>query len=74
MVLCNEPKLLFLYLVFIDIKYSNDYVTDVVVTWSGVIDHLYYFIGLMLSQWNVYCIGYYVMNQCLSDRCSCHMV
>ena len=40
----------------------NDYVTDIVVTWSGVIDHLYYLVGLMLSQWNVYYISFYVMK------------
>ena len=37
----NEPKLLFLFLLMLYI--INDYVTDVVVTWSGVIDQLYYF-------------------------------
>ena len=35
----------------------NDYVTDVVVVWSDVIDHLYCLVGLMLSQWNVCYIG-----------------
>ena len=40
----------------------NDCVTDVVVTWSDVIDHLYNLVGLMLSQRNVYYIGFYVMK------------
>ena len=40
----------------------NDCVTDVVVIWSDVIDHLYYLVGLMLSQRNVYYIGFYVMK------------
>ena len=40
----------------------NDCVTDVVVTWSDVIDHLYYLVGLMLSQRNVYYIVFYVMK------------
>ena len=40
----------------------NDYVTDVVVTWSDVIDHYIYLVGLMLSQRNVYSIGFYVME------------
>ena len=28
----------------------NDYVTDVIVMWSDVIDHIYYLVGLMLSK------------------------
>ena len=40
----------------------NDYVTDVTVTWSDVIDHIYYLVGLMLSQRNVYFIGFYVIK------------
>ena len=53
----------------------NDYVTDVIVMWSDVIDHIYYLVGLMLSQRNVYYIGFLCYkNQSLSERCYCHMV
>ena len=45
-----EMNQLLLFLLILCI--INDYVTDVVVTWSDIIDQLYYFFGLMLNQQN----------------------
>ena len=39
----NEPILLFLFFILLILYVINDYVTDVVVTWSDVIDQLYHF-------------------------------
>ena len=40
----NEPKYYFPVLILLILYLINDYVTDVVVTWSDVIDQLYCFL------------------------------
>ena len=49
----NEPILLFLFLLILCI--TNDYVTDVVVTWSDVIDQLYYLCWPDVKPMNLLC-------------------